>query len=72
MYNNIQSQIAALEAEIKSLQFKHTSLQQLCSHPKEIVNKVHKSDTGNWDKGDDSYWIEYHCTCCNKKWTEDQ
>lgn len=45
-------------------------LRSLCSHPN--VSKKYCGDTGNWDRSQDSYWIEYKCPDCNKFWTVDQ
>lgn len=45
-------------------------LQTLCTHPN--VKKTHKSNTGNYDPSADSYWIEFVCPDCCKRWTEEQ
>ena len=45
-------------------------LQNLCPHPN--ASKKHCGDTGNWDRSEDSYWIEYKCPDCKKFWTVDQ
>lgn len=45
-------------------------LQTLCQHPN--ASKKYGSDTGNWDRGQDSYWIDYNCPDCGKRWQEDQ
>lgn len=45
-------------------------LQTLCQHPNVI--KKHESDTGNWDRSQDCYWISYRCPDCDKRWTVDQ
>lgn len=45
-------------------------LQTICTHPS--VTKRYRSDTGNYDPGCNSYWIDYHCPDCGKIWTEDQ
>jgi hypothetical protein len=45
-------------------------LQSICQHPNVI--KKYESDTGNWCRSDDSYWIRYHCPDCDKRWTVDQ
>ena len=46
------------------------NLQNLCRHPD--VSKKYKGDTGNWDRSDDCYWIEFKCPDCKKFWMEDQ
>lgn len=59
------------ENEIKRL---HTALFNLqttgCEHP--FATRVNKSDTGNWCKADDRYWVECACPDCGKRWAEDQ
>lgn len=36
------------------------------------VKRTPKSNTGNWDRTDDRYWLECKCEDCDKFWTEDQ
>lgn len=45
-------------------------LQFICTHIN--ASKKYCGDTGNWDRNADSYWIEYKCSDCNKRWREDQ
>ena len=42
-----------------------------CIHPSEYVDVQHKGNTGNFDPSADSYWTEYHCKLCDKKWRKD-
>ncbi len=53
----------------------HTKLinhiQDTCKHPEDKVEYKNKSDTGNWDNND-SYWADYHCLRCDKRWSDDQ
>lgn len=44
--------------------------QEECPH--EYVTRKARSDTGNYDPSQDSYWYELTCKCCSKFWTEDQ
>ena len=46
------------------------ALQEDCPHPD--ASKKYCGDTGNWDRNDDSHWIEYKCPDCGKFWTVDQ
>jgi hypothetical protein len=48
----------------------YKALQEECLHPKSISKR--DSSTGNWDRGDDCYWIKHYCPDCDKRWTEDQ
>jgi hypothetical protein len=45
-------------------------LQSICTHPN--ATKKYSSNTGNWDRGQDSYWIDWHCLDCDKRWSTDQ
>ena len=45
-------------------------LQTVCTHPN--ATKKHCSDTGNWDRSLDSYWTEWRCPDCDKRWTTEQ
>ena len=45
-------------------------LQILCQHPN--VEKTYKGNTGNYDPSADSYWIDWRCPDCDKRWTTDQ
>ena len=46
------------------------ALQAACTHPS--VNKKYCGNTGNYDPSADSYWIEFSCPDCRKKWITDQ
>lgn len=45
-------------------------LQATCAHPD--VEKTYMSNTGNYDPTADSYWIDFYCPDCRKRWTEEQ
>lgn len=66
MYNTV----IKLVEELKIIQGKIQVIQDNCAHSN--VKKVAKSDTGNWDKSQDSYWFECSCPDCGKYWTEPQ
>jgi hypothetical protein len=46
------------------------NLQKICKHVN--AEKIPNSDTGNWDRGQDSYWYDCSCPDCDKRWMEDQ
>lgn len=46
------------------------SFQEECTH--EYITIESKSDTGNYDRSQDSYWFVIECKCCEKRWNEDQ
>lgn len=50
------------------LQFEE--IKELCTHPD--VTKQYKGSTGNYDPSCDSYWINWQCMDCGKKWVTDQ
>ncbi len=45
-------------------------LQEQCQHPN-LISK-YDSNTGNYDPSADSYWIDYTCPDCRKRWRKDQ
>lgn len=45
-------------------------LQGECTHPN--VKKKYRGSSGNYDPSADSYWIEFDCPDCGKRWQEDQ
>lgn len=59
--NSIKDTIEELHRVIKFLQ-------DDCQHKN--LNKEYKSNTGNYDPSCDSYWIEYECLDCGKRWDE--
>ena len=61
-----------IREEISKLQGQLNQIQDECTHPSPCVTKEAKSDTGNWDKGQDRYWYNCKCHLCGKKWEEDQ
>jgi hypothetical protein len=64
----IQAQRKLLDAQAVELSEKVKALQSICPHHN--VTKVHKSNSGNWDR-QDSYWTEFKCPDCGKFWSED-
>jgi hypothetical protein len=68
--NIIATRRIAIEEQLKLVKNQLSSLQESCPHPD--VMKLPKADTGNWDRGQDSYWYECSCFDCGKRWTEDQ
>lgn len=68
---------AQVQRRLKTIQRNQTKwdsaereLQNLCSHPN--ASKKYCSDTGNWDRSQDSFWIEYRCADCGKFWSVEQ
>ena len=45
-------------------------LQLICTHLN--VEKKYDSNTGNYDPSADSYWIDFFCPDCRKRWRVDQ
>jgi hypothetical protein len=63
--DDINNQISNLYKELKQIQ-------KECSHPKSCLEKEAKSNSGNYDPSADRYWYDFHCTLCDKRWSEDQ
>jgi len=66
----IQRKVASLKLKLEALYDQIDKVQEECVHT--TVNAVYKGDSGNWDPGDDSYWIEHTCQDCGKRWTAPQ
>ena len=47
------------------------TIQEECNHPTACLTFKYGSDTGNWDRNEDSYWTDYTCTLCEKRWSEE-
>ena len=67
----IRERVATLQAIIEKCKkaIEHIQLQE-CSHPA-VVKSFH-ADTGNWDRRDDHYWVDFKCPDCGRFWIEDQ
>ena len=63
--DEIKNQISILKEELNQIQLE-------CSHPKSCLKKVSHSSTGNFDPDDNRYWYNYHCSLCDKSWTENK
>lgn len=59
----LKQKIAECESQIKELQ-------DTCSHPPLALEYRHCSNTGNYLEADE-YWTDFHCTLCEKRWSED-
>lgn len=70
MVTSIKTRVDRIHNAFTKLQKDLKRLQDECTHPN--VEKEYKADTGNWDRGDDSYWINFDCPDCRKRWMEDQ
>jgi len=46
------------------------SIEADCPH--ETLTYKYQGDTGNWCKADDSYWIDWKCDDCDKRWQTTQ
>jgi len=59
-----------LEADVRVAVQELEAFKESCSHPEMHLSKEYGSNTGNYDPTSDSYWINYSCECCGKRWTE--
>jgi hypothetical protein len=66
----IRRKLARIQKHQERWDLAEKQLKELCSHPD--TSKKHCGDTGNWDRNQDSYWIEYRCPDCGKFWSVDQ
>ena len=61
----IKRRIATLLHNKAKIEIGITSLQSVCSHPKETLQEDH-GNSANWDG--DLYWTNFHCLNCEKRW----
>lgn len=66
----MREEILAAMAKLQEARNLVVELQELCPHTHIIVKA--RSDTGNYDRSDDSYWFEGSCTICNSQFRYDQ
>lgn len=70
--SKIDKQIAQLyKKHITPLKKRREALVAACPHPNERVDKVFKSNTGNYDPSADIYWAELSCRDCGTHWRAD-
>lgn len=67
----IEEEIKQLEAQIEAAEQRIKQLKNECSHPGELRRVNYRSDTNNWSKADDCYWVEIDCGKCGKHWSLD-
>lgn len=61
-----------IKGRIEELEKQLLVIQEQCTHPKASLSAIAKGSTGNYDSFSDSYWIDFHCKLCDKKWNEPQ
>ena len=59
----------AIEAKINEWSNKLVALEEECPHYNSWYEN--KGNSGGWDY-EDSYWRDYECEDCGKRWTTDQ
>lgn len=68
--DKIRDKMDKLISKEDKIAAKMLKLQSQCQHPN--VNKQYNGNIGNYDPTADSYWIEFKCPDCDKRWNEDQ
>lgn len=66
---NIEEKRKLIESRQDELLHELRVLQSFCKHRN--ATSEPRSDTGNWCKQDDCYWVEHRCPECGKFWRED-
>lgn len=66
----IKTKVQKEQDKIQKAQSKIRELQQACTH--NGLRGKYGANTGNWCSGDDSYWIDFECPECGKRWREDK
>lgn len=66
----IKRRLETLTKRSNTIQLEIRQLQESCPH--ENKSSIPASDTGNWCKSDNKYWIDHRCFDCGKYWREYQ
>lgn len=66
----INAKVLKQREKIKKALAKISSIQEECTHIG--VHIKYGANTGNWCPSDNSYWIDWVCPHCEKRWTTDQ
>lgn len=63
----MNEEIARLRSRIDSDYARIEEIQAVCAH--RDATKTHGANTGNYDPHADTYWTDYDCPDCGKRWT---
>lgn len=66
----IKRKVDKLKEKIDNAYKEIKEVQATCQHPN--ADKKYCGSTGNYDPSNDSYWIDFHCQDCNKRWSTPQ
>jgi len=66
----VRRRLEALQRQVTKATYKISELREVCPH--DDLTYKYCGDTGNYDKSQDCYWIEWHCHDCSKRWTTTQ
>lgn len=64
---NIKEQTVYYLDRLSYWKAKINDIQKVCPH--EDVTAEYRANTGNWDAGDDSYWVDVKCNDCGSHFT---
>lgn len=67
---SITEQVLKQRTKIDKANMKIGELQTSCTHTG-VLYKF-RGNTGNYDPSDNSYWIEWDCPICTRRWTTPQ
>lgn len=65
--NQVRRKLAVINKNQEKWDQAERDLWANCPHPD--ASKKYCSSTGNWDRNDDAYWIEWKCPDCGRKWS---
>ena len=67
---NVKAEVKKINEAMKSLKDALDFVQQECKH--EPLIGTFRGGSDNWDRNDNSYWVNLFCSDCGKHWIEDQ
>jgi len=66
----ISTKVKKINENISALRKNLSEIQETCPHIN--LTKTSHGSTGNYDPTQDSYWYEFICHDCGKRWSEEQ
>lgn len=69
--SDIKAKRLKLEKIVKVVNDSLNELKLKCDHSGNVVYN-YCGNSGNYDRTQDSYWMEWHCRDCDKRWITDQ
>lgn len=67
----IRARVSTINSTVARLGLELRQIQEECNHQGDL-QYTYDGDSGNYDKSQDVYWIDWKCNDCGKRWTTSQ